>query len=96
MTDPTCDWHYIEKPDRLVEFITDPSCDQLSASRASFLYINILGGALAVALVVAGICGVSGAFIPAATILTGLVASDASVYFGSTRKHYDRDCEGER
>ena len=93
--DPTCDWHYIEKPERLVEFVTDPSCNQLSASRASFLYINALGGVLAVTLVVAGICGISGAFIPAATILTGLAASDATVYFGSTRKQY-RDCEGER
>ena len=93
--DPTCDWHYMPKPEKLVEFVTDPSCNTLSASRASLLWINFLGGALATLLVYAGVfMGVSGAFIPAATILTGLAASDATVYFGSTRKNYR--CEGEQ
>jgi hypothetical protein len=65
---------------RIIEFITDPTCMQLSASRAMFIVINLIGAAMAIYL------GVHDKGIPCATIITGLVASDAGVYFASTRK----------
>lgn len=66
--------------ERLIEFVTDPSCGQLSASRLCFLLLNMVGAAMAVYL------GMDDKGIPCATIITALVASDAGVYFASTRK----------
>jgi hypothetical protein len=88
--DPTCDLNrFIQH--QLREFILDPSCNMLSASRLMFVLINLFGGLAAWVLVVCGFYfNMSQAFSPAAVIFTGLAASDATVYFGSTRKEYNR------
>jgi hypothetical protein len=87
--DPTCDYHFIHRRRRLVELIIDPSSGQLSMSRLCLGLINVCGaiGGLYLAF--------NGNGSAAVGILAGIAASDAGVYFGSTRKRY-RDGEGEQ
>jgi hypothetical protein len=77
---------YIEPPNittvwfRLPEFITDPSCNQLSASRFVLFLMGILTVFVSVWLTVTGQGGaVTG-------LITAVAATAAGVYFGSQFK----------
>lgn len=70
---------------RLVELFTDPSSCQLSTSRAGLFIMNIVGAGVAIFL------AIKGQGLHSAAILTGIAATDAGVYFASTRKHFDRE-----
>jgi hypothetical protein len=88
MSDPTCDLNELFTH-HLKEFVIDPGSNQFSASRAMLIWANILGTAGAMIMIVCGVIwNMSWCGIPAATIFTGLVASNASVYYASTRKEY--------
>jgi hypothetical protein len=84
--DPTCDYHFIHRKRRLVELITDPSSSQLSMSRLCLGLMNVCGAIGGLYLAWTG----HGQW--SAAIIAGIAASDAGVYFGSTRKR-NNDCE---
>lgn len=67
---------------KLLDLITDPNASQLSTSRLGLLLMNVVGAGVAVYLAIKG----EGQW--AAGILTGIAATDAGVYFASTRKNY--------
>jgi hypothetical protein len=70
---------------RIYEFWTDPSTNQFSTSRFG-LWLMAVGG-----LAIAGYLAIKGDGLQAAAIITGVSATCAGVYFGSTRKDYDKD-----
>jgi hypothetical protein len=90
MTDPTYDWRQaVPCKRRWVELIIDPNSGQLSGARLALIFMNFIGAVCAIMLVW------QGHGVPAAGILTGIAASDAGVYWASTRKHFAKpeDCE---
>lgn len=64
------------------ELFIDPSSGQLSMSRVCLGLMNIVGAVAGLWLAWLG----HGQW--AAAIIAGIAASDAGVYFGSTRKHF--------
>ncbi len=64
----------------LKEFLTDPSSGELSCSRLGLLAMNILAIVACVWLLYLG------KDVSAAAVVTGVAATDAGVYFASTRK----------
>jgi len=73
---------------RFLELFTDPSSGQLSTSRTGLLIMNVVGAGVAVYL------ATHNQGLHAAAILTGIAATDAGVYFASTKK--DFECRGKR
>ncbi len=65
---------------RFLELLTDPSSGQLSTSRTGLLLMNIVGAAIAIYM------AFTAQGLHAAAIITGVAATDAGVYFASTRK----------
>jgi hypothetical protein len=71
-------------------FWIDPSSGQLSTSRFGLWLCNVSG------VIIAGYLAITGQGLHAAAIITGLGATDAGVYWASTRKdfhHYNEDRE---
>ena len=64
----------------LKELLTDPSSNKLSCSRLGLLMMNVL------ACIATGVLLWQGYDTAAAVIVTGVAATDAGVYFASTRK----------
>ncbi len=89
MSDPTCDLGLLKRRNCLKEFFIDSSSGAYSMSRLCLGLMNVVGAIAGLWLAWLG----HGQW--AAAIIAPVVASDAGVYFGSTRKHY-RDCEDER
>ena len=67
-------------PMSLKEFVTDPSSGVYSCSRLGLLSMNILAWVATIWLLH------QGKDISAAVVVTGVAATDAGVYFASTRK----------
>lgn len=73
------------KSNRLKEFWVDPSSGQFSTSRLGLLVMNVVGAGVGIYL------AITGQGLHAAAILTGIAATDATVYFASTRKERNHD-----
>lgn len=71
--------------DFFLELWTDPSSCEYSASRFCLTCCNMVG------LAIAALLAYRGEGLHAAAIVTGLAATDAGVYFASTRKNYHRE-----
>lgn len=72
-----------------IKLFTDPSSGEPSASRFCLTCCNMVGLGIAVVL------AYQGQGLHAAAIVTGLAATDAGVYFASTRKDYHKEgCRG--
>lgn len=76
---------------RLPELITDPSCNELSASRFVFFWVGLICGFIAIHETIFGRAATI------TTMITTVMATAATVYFASTVKDWRwrrRDREG--
>ena len=92
--DPTCDLDLERLSHRPLELIIDPGSQELSTARLDMLMVTIGGIVLSAILIVCGVkWNLSWTGIPAATIITGICATNGTIYFASTRKGYRCNCE---